>query len=168
MTDDQEPEPSPSAQFDLIRRMAYARSPGESFSVPKDEMPTLPPQFSETALGTPLWLAHPGSTAQYRANPALHAYELEQDWKVHRDSFDPDENQVGHIVFDAPELLIAGFGSILAGIATYFFLDERESEKDEGDRKWWVPVLGGFAVAALVGIGLYILAALFRVALGVG
>jgi uncharacterized membrane-anchored protein len=168
MTDGQEPGPAPSTDFDSIRKQAYSRHPGESFSVPKAEMPTLPSQFSETTLGTPLWIAHPGSSAQYRANPALHAYELDRDWKVHRDRYDPEENPVGHIVFDAPELLIAGFGALVTGIAAYYFLDEHEREKDEGDRRSWWPVLGAFVLAALVGIALYVVAALVRVALGVG
>jgi hypothetical protein len=168
MTDQQGAAPPSAASFDSIRRAAYSRRPGESVWVSKVDAPTLPPEFSETPLGTPLWIAHPGSTAQYRAPRALHAYELDDGWKVHRDSNDPGENPLGHIVSDAPEVLIAGIGAILAGIASYFLLDRYESQKDEEDRRWWVPVLGAIAFAALAGIALYVLAAFVRVSLGVG
>src|SRR5271170_6228466 len=105
--------------FNRILAETYSKAPGESVSIPKSEMPDLPSQFSETVSGTPLWIAHPGSSAQYRASPALHAYELEDRWKIHRDQYDPGENPLGHVLFDAPELWIAAIAAALAGVATY-------------------------------------------------
>jgi hypothetical protein len=93
---------------------------------------------------------------------------VEGGWKVHRDLHDPEENPLGHIIFDAPEVLIAGIGAILSGIASYLLIDCYESEKNGEDRRWWVPLLGAIAFAALAGIAFYVLAAFARVALGVG
>ena len=115
-------------ELDRIRVRAYGRPPGQSISVPKVEMPTLPAKFTETVLGTPLWIAHPGSIGQYRAPPALHAYELDDHWKVHRDRYEPEEDPLGHLLFDAPEIAIAGAAAVFAGISMFCWLDERERE----------------------------------------
>ncbi|MGD0257007.1 MAG: hypothetical protein ABSB90_03895 [Thermoplasmata archaeon] len=155
-------------ELDRIRVRAYGRPPGQSISVPKVEMPTLPAEFTETVLGTPLWIAHPGSIGQYRAPPALHAYELDDHWKVHRDRYEPEEDPLGHLLFDAPEIAIAGAAAVFAGISMFCWLDEREREKDESDRNPWLPVLAALGVAAIVGIVVYFLAALLRVSFGVG
>ncbi|MGA8664222.1 MAG: hypothetical protein WB809_04035 [Thermoplasmata archaeon] len=131
-------------------------------------MPSLPPQFSATIFGTPLWIAHPGSTSQHRAAPALHAYELEDHWKIHRDQYDPDEAPGRHILFDAPEVPLACLAAAFAGFVTFFLLERREREKKEDDRKSWLPALMAVIVAALVGVAIYILAALVRVSLSPG
>jgi hypothetical protein len=154
--------------FASLRQRAYAKSPGESVWIPKSELPTLPPQFSRTTLGTPLFLAHPGSTAQYRATPALHAYEKEEGWALHRDRYDPEENPAAHAVFDAPEVVLAGLAAAFAGFVTYYLLDARESEKPEDERRWWFPAAWALLAALLAGAAVYFLGALVRVALGVG
>lgn len=100
--------------------------------------------------------------------PALHAYELDDHWKVHRDRYDPEEDPLGHLLFDAPEIAIAGAAAVFAGLSMFCWLDEREREKDEADRNPWLPVLAALGVAALVGIIVYVLAALCRVSLSVG
>ncbi|MGA8536721.1 MAG: hypothetical protein WB789_04930 [Thermoplasmata archaeon] len=157
-----------TVELDRIVARAYGRPPGESTSILKVEMPALPAEFTETVLGTPLWIAHPGSIGQYRAPPALHAYELDDHWKVHRDRYDPEEDPLGHLLFDAPEIAIAGAAAVFAGLSMFCWLDEREREKDEADRNPWLPVLAALGVAALVGIIVYVLAALCRVSLSVG
>jgi hypothetical protein len=157
-----------SMDFDQLRCKVSARSPGESVWIPKSELPSLPPEFSQTLLGTPLWIAHPGATAQHRATPAMHAYETDEGWWVHRDKCDPGENPVGHFFFDAPELPIATFAAAVAGVLTYLFLDGRERDKDEYERNPWFPALVAIGVATIVGIVVYVLAALARVAFGVG
>lgn len=152
---------------ELAAKLA-ARRPGESLSVPKSEMSHLPPEFSRTLLGTPLWIAHPGAVAQYRASPAKHAYELEGKWEFHRDRCDPHEDPVGHFFLDAPELPIATACAGFAGLLTYLYLDGRENDKKEEDRNPWFPVAVAAGVALAVWVVVYIIAALVRVGLSVG
>lgn len=151
-----------------LRTLLASRQPGESMQVPKSQMPELPTEFTETKLGTPLWIAHPGAKAQYRAHPAVHAYEMEHLWDLHRDQFDPHDNPLQHALFDAPELLFAALIAGLAAVATYLLMSRREEEKPEENRNWWWPLVVTLVVAILAGIAAYILGALVRVAAGVG
>ena len=157
-----------SCSLEEIRAIASDLSPGQSFSITKAELPSLPPEFEKTSLGTPLWIAHPGSTAQYRASPALHAYEMSDEWVFHRDQYDPHEDPVGHFFIDAPELPIATLFSTVAGAITYLILNRKEQSKPEEERNPWIPIGLAIAVAAIVWFVVYVLAALVRVAVGVG
>ena len=154
--------------FEDIRSALSARAPGESLTISKEDLPSLPPEFSETLLGTPNWIAHPGAVAQYRASPAIHAYEMSMTWEFHRDEFDPMDDPLRHFFFDAPELPIAAFAAAVAGFLTYVFFERKEREKDEVDRNPWFPFLVGLGVAALVGLVVYVIAALIRVFVGIG
>jgi hypothetical protein len=93
---------------------------------------------------------------------------LEDRWKIHQDKYDPEDNPVGHILFDAPELAIAGIGAAFAGLTTFCLLDEREKRKQEDEQNWWFPPLMAVIVAIVVGAVFYVLAALVRVSIGVG
>ena len=95
-------------EVSLLLKELAAKPPGASIWIPKSRMPKLPPEFHETALGTPLWIAHPGAVSQYRAASALHAYELDAGWKVHRDSIDPEQNPVGHVFLRRPRTPLGG------------------------------------------------------------
>jgi hypothetical protein len=154
--------------FAEIQRLAQDHAPGDSFRIPKSVMPQLPPEFRSTGLGTPLWIAHPGSISQMRAPSALHAYEDADGWEVHRDRFDPKENPIGHFFFDAPELPIASLMAGIAGVLTYWILDDEEKRKPEAERRSWVPIVAAIAVSVIVGVVAYFLLALLRVSLGVG
>jgi hypothetical protein len=151
-----------------IHALLDTRPPGESIKIAKSKMVELPSGFELTLLGTPLWIAHPGATAQYRASPALHAYELENRWEVHRDRFDPHEDPVGHFLFDAPELAFAAVAAAIAGLLAYRFLDRMEKKQPEESRNWWLPGLIAIGIALAIGIVAYIIGALVRVASGVG
>lgn len=143
------------------------RPPGESVRVSKADLPSLPGGWSKTLLGTPLWIAKPGSTAQYRSG-ALHAYEFEDGFDIHRDRYDPSENPLLHAVFDATETFVAFIAAVASAVLTYFLVDRREKEKPEDERRWWLPLAAAIGVAALVGICVYVLGAMVRVGLGVG
>ena len=160
--------PRSSPDFDSIRAEVYARSPGESVWVPKSEMPRLPQQFDQTVFGTPLWIAHPGSTAQHRATPAMHAYEMDDGWSIHRDVYDRKENPLGHFFSDAPELPMAVFAAVATSVLAWLLFDEKEREKDEAERNPWIPIAVAVGLAVLVGILVCVIAALARVHFGVG
>jgi hypothetical protein len=164
------PKKGDSGRTDYARIVAATREipPGKSIRVTKAELPELPGEFEGSWAGTPLWIAHPGSKAQYRAYPAQHAYELEEEWEFHRDRFDPKENPLGHIIFDAPEIVVAGIAAAIAGVVTFLFLQGGERDKDESERHPWFPALVAVGIAAFVGFIVYVLGALVRVALGAG
>jgi hypothetical protein len=154
--------------YDDIRTTLGSKTPGESVSIAKTDLPELPPEFSASLLGTPNWIAQPGAVAQYRAPPALHAYDLQDRWKIHRDRYDPEGNPIGHILFDAPELWIATALAAIASWVTYVLARRWEKSKNEEEGGSWLPVIGAFAVGAIVWVVVYTLAAMARVAVGVG
>ena len=150
--------------FEDLHAKLEAKAPGESISFPTCEMPELPAEFESTVWGTPLWIAHPGATAQYRAYPALHAYRLSGRFKIHRDEFDPHDHPLLHTLFDAPEVALAAIAAAITGFLAWLFLERREKAKNEEDRHWWLPALAALAVAAIVGVFVYIFGAMVRVA----
>jgi hypothetical protein len=154
--------------IDELREQLASRSPGESISFSAEEMPELPAGFKPTVWGTPLWIAHPGATAQSRAYPALHAYKLSGRSEIHRDQFDPHDHPVLHILFDAPEIALAALASAIAGLLAYLFFERREKQKPKGERRSWLPAIAAFVVALVIGLIAYVLGAKVRVALGVG
>lgn len=46
-----------------------------------------------------------GSKRQFRYNK-LHIREYEDHYSVHMDKYNPEENPLGHLIFDAPEYMI--------------------------------------------------------------
>jgi hypothetical protein len=158
---------TPSGNWSAHIRMELGgKSPGESIWIPKAKLPNLPVEFNPTTWGTPLWLAHPGSIGQFRALPALHAYEMDDGWKVHRDQFDPVENPIGHVIFDAPEVVLGFIGAAIAGLLTWWVMDRRQRTKSDEDRNPWIPVAVAIFAAVVAGALLYILGAMVRVAVG--
>ena len=149
------------AELDRLRKDVYTLPPGEPVYVSE-----LPSDFVQTMLGTPRWIAEPGSTAQYRGPEAMHAYKVGDEFKVHRDRYDPKENPVGHFLLDAPELAIAAASAAAAGILAYFSLerwDRDKTEEDGKERPAWIRYAFAFAIALAVFVGIYILGAIVRV-----
>jgi hypothetical protein len=156
-------------EFRTLRDALYSMPPSESLRVGKSEMPELPPEFEPTTWGTPTWIAHPGAVGQYRAPEALHAYDVEDAWDLHRDRYDPKENPIGHFLFDAPELAIAAGVSMLVGGLTYSVLegwDAQKSENDGKERPAWVRGLIALGVAVIAFFAVYLLGAMVRVRFG--
>jgi len=66
--------------------------------------------FRETTLGDPK-----GSLRQYRNGTGIHVREYRDRFVIHKDSIDPRENPIGHLVRDSPETLFAlGVSSIIS------------------------------------------------------
>ena len=148
-----------------VRQELARKRPSESVSISKERMPKLPSEFKETKMGTPLCIAHPGATAQFRAHPALHAYETATEWKIHRDRYDPGENPFGHLFVDAPELTIAALIGVLSGVVTCrvlngFGRDTREEKRTPR----WLAILASLIVALVVAALVYMVCARLRVA----
>lgn len=73
------------------------------FKVSKKIMQTLPKCFEETPLGEPK-----GEIRQYRGPYGSHAHEYKNTWIIHRDKVDPRFDPIGHLVNDAPHILVLG------------------------------------------------------------
>lgn len=85
----------------------------ESFWIPREEF-VMPEGAQETRLGYPK-----GSIRQYRVG-RLHIREYKEGFEVHKDGADPRQDPVGHLVKDAPELLVLGLVAALGvGYAVY-------------------------------------------------
>jgi hypothetical protein len=69
-----------------------------------------------------------GAKKQFRYGN-LHIREYEDKFLVHMDKFDPRKNPLGHLVFDAPEVLIGLASAALGGskVASYIYKKQNNS-----------------------------------------
>ena len=83
--------------------------PGDEIEVPKELREFMLEEAEETFLGQ-----KNGANKQYRYGN-LHIREYDDKFLVHNDKIDPRKDPIGHLVYDAPEVLIglacAIFGS---------------------------------------------------------
>ena len=149
-----------------IHRALQARPAGDSISLPKSEIPSLPREFRESFLGTPPWIAHPGASRQFRGPGATHAYELSDRFEVHRDKYDPKTDPLGHIIFDAPELVIATGVATLLSAVVYIFLEKLENKRPGEQRRPWFSIAMSAIVGTIAWFLFYVIFAMLRVALG--
>jgi len=86
--------------------------PGDEIEVPKELREFMLEEAEETLLGQ-----KNGSKKQYRYGN-LHIREYDDKFLVHTDKIDPRVNPIGHLVFDAPEVLIGIACGIFTGVTT--------------------------------------------------
>ena len=86
--------------------------PGDEIEVPKELREFMFEEAEETILGQ-----KNGAQKQYRYGN-LHIREYDDKFLVHTDKIDPRVNPIGHLVYDAPEVLIGIACGIFTGIAT--------------------------------------------------
>jgi hypothetical protein len=72
----------------------------DEIEVPKEVRPFMLKEAEETSLGQ-----KNDATKQYRYGN-LHIREYDGKFLVHMDKVDPRKNPLGHLVFDAPEVLV--------------------------------------------------------------
>ena len=82
------------------------------------------------------WLGYPkGALRQYRKG-TLHIREYEDKFLVHEDRADPREDPLGHLIYDAPEVLagIAGgmIGAVLGGLAGAYLTRDKKGIVESG------------------------------------
>jgi hypothetical protein len=75
-------------------------------------MHKVPQCFQKTLLGEPK-----GALKQFRGPHGIHILEYEKEWVLHRDRVDPRINPVGHLVKDAPHILVIGGVAAFASVA---------------------------------------------------
>ena len=84
--------------------------PGDEIEVPKDVREFMLEEAEETILGQ-----KNGAEKQYRYGN-LHIREYNDKFLVHTDKIDPRVNPIGHLVYDAPEVLIGIACGIFTGV----------------------------------------------------
>ena len=97
--------------------------PGDEIEVPKELREFMPDGAEETILGQ-----KNGAQKQYRYGN-LHIREYPDKFLVHTDKVDPRINPIGHLVHDAPEVLIGIAGGIFAGVITAKKFSHKNSKK---------------------------------------
>jgi hypothetical protein len=83
--------------------------PGDEIEVPKELREFMLEEAEETFLGQ-----KNGAERQYRYGN-LHIREYDDKFLVHNDRIDPRKDPVGHLVYDAPEVLIGLACAIFGG-----------------------------------------------------
>ena len=85
----------------------------------------------ENALETNLGLIK-GAIKQYRYGN-LHIREYADKYLVHMDKVNPHDDPLGHLVHDAPEVLIGLASGAIAGakVASHIYKNSKKSKKDK-------------------------------------
>ena len=97
--------------------------PGDEIEVPKDVREFMLEEAEETILGQ-----KNGAEKQYRYGN-LHIREYNDKFLVHTDKIDPRINPIGHLVYDAPEVLIGIACGIFTGVNTARKFSNKNSKK---------------------------------------
>ena len=97
--------------------------PGEEIEVPKELREFMFEEAEETILGQ-----KNGALKQYRYGN-LHIREYADKFLVHTDKIDPRVNPIGHLVYDAPEVLIGIACGIFTGVTTAKKITNKNSKK---------------------------------------
>ena len=83
--------------------------PGDEIEIPKELREFMLEEAEETFLGQ-----KNGAKKQYRYGN-LHIREYDDKFLVHNDRIDPRKDPIGHLVYDAPEVLIGLACAIFGG-----------------------------------------------------
>jgi hypothetical protein len=97
--------------------------PGDEIEVPKELREFMFEEAEETNLGQ-----KNGAQKQYRYGN-LHIREYNDKFLVHTDKIDPRVNPLGHLVYDAPEVLIGIACGIFTGVNTAKKFSKNNSKK---------------------------------------
>jgi len=97
--------------------------PGDEIEVPKELREFMLEDAEETFLGQ-----KNGADKQYRYGN-LHIREYDNKFLVHTDRVDPRKNPIGHLVYDAPEILIGLACAIFGGSQTAKKILNKKSKK---------------------------------------
>ena len=73
----------------------------KEYRVFKNRMPVLPVCFEETPLGD-----LKGALRQFRGPHGVHVHEYKGYWVFHRNQIDPRYDPIGHLIQDAPHVLL--------------------------------------------------------------
>ena len=97
--------------------------PGSEIEVPKELREFMLDEAEETLLGQ-----KNGAYKQYRYGN-LHIREYDDKFLVHTDKIDPRNNPIGHLVYDAPEVLIGLACAVFGGSQVAKKILDKKSKK---------------------------------------
>ena len=97
--------------------------PGDEIEVPKELREFMLEDAKETSLGQ-----KNGAKKQYRYGN-LHIREYEDKFLVHTDKVDPRKDPIGHLMVDAPEVLVGLACAVLGGSQVSKFLFSNNPSK---------------------------------------
>ena len=120
----------------------------EEIQVPKHLRQFMLEGAKETILGD-----KKGAKKQYRYGN-LHIREYNDKFTVHLDKIDPRKNPLGHLLIDAPEVLIGLAGAAISGLAigTYIYKSKKDSLLKKPQS-----IISGLAVSLAVGYASYVI-----------
>ena len=97
--------------------------PGDEIEVPKELREFMLEDAEETFLGQ-----KNGAKKQYRYGN-LHIREYDDKFLVHNDKIDPRKDPIGHLVYDAPEVLVGLACAIFGGSEITKIIMNKDSKK---------------------------------------
>ncbi len=112
--------------------------PGSEIEVPKELREFMLDEAEETLLGQ-----KNGAYKQYRYGN-LHIREYDDKFLVHTDKIDPRNNPIGHLVYDAPEVLIGLACAIFGGSQVAKKILDKKSKKSALASSLIISVLFGY------------------------
>jgi len=120
----------------------------DEIEVSKQVRPFMLDQAEETKLGQ-----KNGANTQYRYGN-LHIREYDDKYLVHADKFDPRKNPIGHLLFDAPEVLVGLASAVIGGgkIASQIYRTQKNSRNARN-----ASLIGGFLTSVALGYLGYLL-----------
>jgi len=101
--------------------------PFDEIEIPKEIRPFMLERAQETKLGH-----KNGAQRQFRYKN-LHIREYEDRYLVHMDRVNPHDDPLGHLVYDAPEVLVGLASGAIGGakIASHIYKKSNKSKKDK-------------------------------------
>ena len=112
--------------------------PGDEIEVPKELREFMLAGAEETVLGE-----KNGAKKQYRYGN-LHIREYDDKFLVHTDRVDPRKNPLGHLVFDAPEVLIGLACAVFGGSQIAKSLQNKNKSKSSAVAGLLSSVISGY------------------------
>lgn len=99
----------------------------DEIEIPKQIRPFMMDAARQTNMGY-----SNGAIKQYRYGN-LHIREFQDKYLVHTDKVDPLKNPIGHLIFDAPEILVGLASGIVCGskVAGHLYLKSNKTKLDK-------------------------------------
>ncbi|MDG7049936.1 MAG: hypothetical protein JRZ94_01890 [Nitrososphaerota archaeon] len=99
----------------------------DEIEIPKELRPFMLEQARETKLGH-----KNGAIRQYRYGN-LHIREYDNKYLVHMDKVNPHDDPLGHLVYDAQEVLVGVASGAVGGakVASYIYKKSKKTKKDK-------------------------------------
>ena len=94
-----------------------------------------------------------GARKQFRYGN-LHIREYDDRFTVHSDKIDPRKNPLGHLLIDAPEVLIGLVGAVIGGLAIGAYIYKM---KKDSPVKTPQSIISGLAMSLATGYASYII-----------